>query len=318
MKRLLLFLVASIALSVNAQTTLQIAVEHRVNGEEFTWESIIQNNLGMDFTISRFEYYMSGFSITHDGGTVTAFDEVYGLFNINVSDILELGQINAENIEMISFYIGVDEQNNHADPAIWPAGHPLAPRFPSMHWGWAAGYRFVALEGELSQLQEEYSIHGLGDQNYFRLDLEVDIDVSGDILTVPIIADVENTMTDVNLNETVFSHGEAGLAQQVLVNMNTDVFRIGDLSVLATEWAENIDLQVYPNPSSGGEFYAVFDHRIDNLSLSIADIQGKQLVKDVQVVSGQAIDISRFQRGLYLVSFFVNAELQEVRKLLVH
>ena len=48
----------------------------------------------------------------------------------------------------IKFQLGPDQAINHADPAQWPATHPLNANFTGLHWGWAGGYIFQALDGQ--------------------------------------------------------------------------------------------------------------------------------------------------------------------------
>ena len=60
---------------------------------------------------------------------------------------------------------------NHADPSLQDSSHPLAPQFPSMHWGWAAGYRFAALEGMIDKNQDSvmetvFQYHPVDDSYY--------------------------------------------------------------------------------------------------------------------------------------------------------
>ena len=77
----------------------------------------------------------------------TAIPNKWVLVNASEATEVDLGSHDVTNVEAVHFHIGVDSSVNHSDPASYPMGHPLAPVFPSMHWGWAAGYRFVAIEG---------------------------------------------------------------------------------------------------------------------------------------------------------------------------
>jgi hypothetical protein len=47
----------------------------------------------------------------------------------------------------ISFQLGIDSAINHGDPTIWGATHPLNGSYTGLHWGWAQGYIFQALDG---------------------------------------------------------------------------------------------------------------------------------------------------------------------------
>ena len=113
------------------------------------------------------------FTFVHDGGQQTAIPEAYVLANGFVDGLhaSRRGESGVNAVEDLMFNVGIDPDNNHADPASWPADHPLAPQVPSMHWGWAAGYRFVALEGGTADANLE--IHALGDDNHYPGETEV-------------------------------------------------------------------------------------------------------------------------------------------------
>jgi cytochrome c peroxidase len=51
----------------------------------------------------------------------------------------------------IRFTIGLPPAINHADPAHYPAGHPLHPLTSGLHWGWQGGYVFLAIEGHVTR-----------------------------------------------------------------------------------------------------------------------------------------------------------------------
>ena len=145
-----------------AQTPVELQIRHKLGSSDFAFSSATTNNLGNNFNVTRLEYYLSKISIKHDGGTVTNIPNHYILANgsTNVADAL--GSYPITSVEAITFYIGVDSPANNADPSLHPAGHPLEPKTPSMHWGWSTGYRFVAMEGMAgSSLGQAYEVHAL-------------------------------------------------------------------------------------------------------------------------------------------------------------
>ncbi len=48
----------------------------------------------------------------------------------------------------IKFQLGPDQMINHSDPTQWPPKHPLNANNTGLHWGWAGGYIFQALDGQ--------------------------------------------------------------------------------------------------------------------------------------------------------------------------
>jgi hypothetical protein len=54
--------------------------------------------------------------------------------------------------------LGMDSAVNHGDPNKWGAEHPLNGNLTGMHWGWAGGYIFQAIDGNYKDsLTDKYS-----------------------------------------------------------------------------------------------------------------------------------------------------------------
>jgi hypothetical protein len=73
--------------------------------------------------------------------------------------------------------LGVPEQLNHSDPALYGPGHPLSIN-NGTHWSWNSGYRFVLFEGRYNPdplgtgpLMNAYSLHTGLDTAYTELQL---------------------------------------------------------------------------------------------------------------------------------------------------
>jgi hypothetical protein len=318
MKKILLILVVFASASCFAQTNVSLTIDHQINGEPFNWSTVATNNLDTDLLFTRLEYYLSGFSVTHDGGVVTSFDEVYALVQGDETPTINLGEINADNIEMISFRVGVDQPNNNADPASWPPSAPLAPKNPSMHWGWISGYRFVAVEGIILSNEQVFSIHGLGNVNYFQVDLALEMAVEGDELNVFVEAATENLLYGLILSGVVFSHGEEGYAQETLINMSERVFTFSSATLSVDEQNEVLEFSLFPNPADNGTVQLNFEGKAGDLyNLVVLDIQGKTILQRNQVNSGYQLDVNGLNEGLYLLSLYNDATLRGVKKLVV-
>ncbi|MCZ4410456.1 T9SS type A sorting domain-containing protein [Cryomorphaceae bacterium 1068] len=318
MKKLILGLFLLCGSSSFAQTNVSVTIDHLLNGEELAWNVQGVNNLDAEFTFNRLEYYLSGFKVTHDGGNVTTYDDVYALVQGDESPTIDLGELFAENIEMISFSVGVDPGNNNGDPSAWPPAHPLAPKNPSMHWGWISGYRFVAVEGDIVSTSQEYSIHGLGNVNYFEVSLEVNMPANEDDVNIYLKADTENFLYNMNLDGTVFSHGEEGLALETLINMSERVFSITSAPLSTEDENELLKFNLFPNPTDNGSVQLNFATDAgDFYNLVVRDIQGKIVLQRNQVNSGYQLDVNGLHEGLYLVSLYNDTELRAIKKLVV-
>ena len=53
-------------LALNAQSSVNIQINHFLDGVQFQNETNCTNDLGNDFIVDRLQYYLSGVSIIHD------------------------------------------------------------------------------------------------------------------------------------------------------------------------------------------------------------------------------------------------------------
>src|SRR6056300_739408 len=213
------------AVNVFAQKDVKLTINHKLGTKNFAFNTESQNDLGHKFKLSRLEYYISGISIIHDGGTETKVSDVYILTKANQTDTILLGNLNVTSIESINFSVGVDPGVNNGDPAQWGSLHPLSPKFPSMHWGWASGYRFVALEGKSgSNFAQDFQIHALGDKNYFKQSIPTSAtDVNG-ALVVSLKADYTKAISQIGMANGLIEHSDSKEAATCLRNFQTKVF----------------------------------------------------------------------------------------------
>jgi len=287
--------------STYAQSTVNIQINHLLDGVQFENEVNSTNDLGNDFMIDRLQYYLSGFSLVHDGGQVTEIDDLYVLVSLMESTdatIIELGELELNNLESIRFHFGVDEQANHADPSLLHPSHALAPQFPSMHWGWAAGYRFIALEGKSGpNIDQELQFHCIGDEFYQELDFPVNMSNESEYL-VSIDAEYTNLLKGIDITGGLILHGNLGEIGTLADNLVENVFT--SASVTNTEDSQLVNsFDIFPNPVTNGVFNINMDIATSNNSIVIFDALGKTVYRGKQINSTQ-IDITN--QGMYYVS----------------
>jgi hypothetical protein len=91
----------------------------------------------------------------------------------------------------------------------------------------------------------------------------------------------------------------------VIVTVNGDCSDTSDCVVIdqvgLTDLGQEIGLQLYPNPTMDN-FYVSFLN-IETISLRILDMQGKLIVDNQIIQSGQKLDVSPFERGVYSIEF---------------
>lgn len=279
MSRLLLFfsLFALLGVGANAQKSIAIQFNHALDGAPFALDKLSKNDLGDDFKIQRLDYYLSNFSIQHDGGKITNIDGLYFLMKPGTEQsisTIDLGTFDFGTVEGVRFHFGIDNETNHADPAQWPEDHALAPKLPSMHWGWASGYRFIALEGKSGiELDQALEFHCIGDEFYEEMSFSIDkIDQSSYIAFVR--ANYEELLDGIELENGVIQHGNLGDIKTLASNIIDKVFVDAFVSNTSNDsFLSSIVLS--PNPSLDGYVQIQTDHV--NASVHITDIFGRKV-----------------------------------------
>lgn len=302
MKKLNIFIAAVlIACTASAQKTVNLQINHKLGTDSFALNKEAKNNIGTSFNVSRLEYYISEISIVHDRGTETKIKDFWILENAANSKKHSLGQLNITSVDSIKFSIGVNKEVNHADPSQYALGHPLAPKSPSMHWGWASGYRFVAIEGKAGlDLNKHYEIHAIGDQYYYNQSIPVTAsDDNGDLL-IELNADYELALKNIDVSKNVITHGDFDEAVDLLQNFWTDVFssNSGAKNTLKTSELEIQGLSVYPNPSVDGQVHFDFEKGSNVSNIQLFSLQGKLLSE--YMVSGATELSLQLSSGMYI------------------
>ncbi len=319
MKKIILSFFAFIALglSIHAQNSVKLNIHHKLADVDFAFNEGAKNNIGHDFNVTRLQYYISGFSLIHDGGTPTAIDDLHVLVNASQTTEIDLGEHDVTDMEFIRFHMGVHPDFNHLDPAIYPNGHPLAPTFPSMHWGWAAGYRFLALEGKGgTNYNQDYQLHGLGDDNYFKIEVALDVSAENGEVVINLDGDYTRALENIAVNSGVYVHGDFGDAKKALENFRDFVFSPSQTSTSIVDFSEVTGFDVYPNPTANGTA-TVSISSTQNLTytVSIVDILGRQVQHFENVGSDNDIYIEVTQPGIYMVNLIKNGQTVITQKL---
>ncbi len=277
----------------------------------FAFNQAASNDLGNNFSITRVDYYLSKFTIIHDGGMQTAVPAgTYILAKGNANVTVNLGNFNVTNVEGIKFYVGVDAPTNNDDPAQWSAPHPLAPQSPSMHWGWSSGYRFIALEGKAgASLSTTFQMHGLGNANYFTQTVMAAGVNSGNDVYVNLDADYTQAVQGIDVAAGPIDHGVDATDLDVLHNFRDDVFSPGPgfTSGIANNLqTENILL--YPNPANGNVQLLIPGNTAKNIQVNIFNMNG-QKVNEFFLSNNNALSFTLETKGVYLLQIQLDGSI---------
>lgn len=306
---------------VSAQTTVKLNVKHLLKDKDFALSLAAENNLGNAFNVTRLQYYISKISIIHDGGKTTEATGVYILANAASDLSVDLGSYNVTTIEGVKFSVGVNSPQNNQDPSQWAVGHPLAPKSPSMHWGWTAGYRFVAMEGKAgSNLNTGYELHALGNDYYYPIQIPLTAQNVFGQLHINLKADYTKALENINVSGGVIVHGEGAETIKLMQNFRDHVFTSdsGAKNILAgvNEAVSTNALAIYPNPSNGSNVsIEITDNTVSYTAVQVTDITGR-VVTEIAANAGQSVEIANLEKGIYMVSL-MNGDYSLLTKKLI-
>ncbi len=305
--------------SVYAQNNVILNIHHKLGENNFSLNTPSTNNLSNSFNVIRLEYYISKISITHDGGTVTPVPDFWILVNASEATSVDLGSYDINSVEKIEFFVGVEPAYNHEDLASYPTGHPLGPQNPSMHWGWASGYRFVAMEGNGgNNLDQVYELHGLGDENYFQHRTELSALADNGIVTIDLDADYNRALEDIDVSSGLIVHGFNNEAKQILENFKFHVFSpTYEIASSSNDFDEINHFEIYPNPAEIGQVNILLSAKDHRYNLIVSDVLGKR-VHIVENILGESNSPLKFQKtGLYFVQLIKGGEILSTKKIMI-
>lgn len=295
-----LFLTATLATS---QSKISLKINHKLGSNAFAFNDTAYNNLGNKLSINRMEYYLTVVSVTHDGGTVTPIDKVL-LINANTTLYDSLTTLTLTTLEKVTLAVGVKPSLNHLDPSLYPASNPLAPKSPSMHWGWTPGYRFVAMEGNthVNNPSRVFEIHSLGDVSYFYTTISTAGVVTSGETTIELNADYLESIRDIDISNGPLIHGESAINKKNLENFRDHVFTSieGNPSVgLKSIEKEEVVMTVSPNPLTKSDRVRIsLTKQVEEAMLTIVDLKGNTVYKASN--TSQLTEIGNLNPGFYI------------------
>lgn len=289
-KSILLVIAVFFSSLAQAQTDIYLNINHMF-GDEDAASGVSYVIQGSHFSYERIHYYMSGFVLVHDGGQETSLGDLVFLVDSDNDESLYLGNFQVNQLEQITFSIGVVEELNHLDPSTYPENHPLAHQNPSMHWGWTSGYRFLCLDGHM--LSDVVQIHALGDANLFSQTHSFEVPSLSGYVGCSLNADYSQILNDIDISGGLYEHSETTYAVvTALENMRDNVFSTETVSV---GFIEENDISIYPNPTNDIVNITGVN---PNSRVDILDINGSCLLTQI---STSVLNIESLPEGVYSV-----------------
>ena len=292
-----------------------VVINHLYDGEVLNFDNtyIVGDNIPIRF--DRIEYYIHLNSLISNQNIATDLIDKYILVNANQNNY-NIGDIELLDDDLISlnFNIGVEYNLNHADPSLQDSSHPLAPQFPSMHWGWAAGYRFAALEGMIDKNQDSvmetvFQYHPVDDSYYSDTITSEGIIENENNLTIFINANYDRLIENIGTDEGGVYHGiheENGLLMDNFSQNN--VFTVPENLNLKETYVSNT---VFPNPFSNTIQLNLNENSIVKVYNSLG-----LLVDEFKFDKGQQqINTETLLNGIYILSIHSKSGTENIKLL---
>jgi hypothetical protein len=314
MKYLLLLLaamqIAAPRVAAQSNTTITATFDHRVGNTPLVLDQTEFNIWnGKKVRLTRAEFYVCWIDLIGADNEFLPLTGQYLLVNANApAAVHSLGSWPIVAATGIRLNLGVDKPNNHADPAAWPAAHPLAPQNPSMHWGWQAGYRFMAIEGLIDNNgdgvpEADFEIHNVGDALLREVVLYGPMSVENGVLKVKFTLDYLKLFQNIALNNNaVYQHGDA----PDNVTMMNNAAGLGFITLPATSGLSNRpadlpEVSAYPNPANM-EVSLQYPTVLMPDQLTVWDVYGRIMTVrgDVSRQGKTSVETSSFPNGTYV------------------
>jgi len=178
-------LLAVAARRSDASPVLHIDIVPRFNATALVFDKPGRTNAAaQEVSITRLDFLLSDFALHRSGGTWLQTTNWQACIKLgeNLSNAMVDG-LPPGNYDRIRFHVGLTPALNHSDPALYPPGHPLNPILNGLHWGWAGGYVFFALEGLWRDGRGQwrgYSYHLGNDPQLMTVELPVALELGAD------------------------------------------------------------------------------------------------------------------------------------------
>jgi hypothetical protein len=304
---ILVFFAIFISINFSAQKEIVLRINHALNGSPFKYNENF-NISGNTNYFTRLQYYLSGIVINHDGSQSTSLSNVYVLASGHITNY-PLGNFSLNQIESISFNVGVDQIANSGNTLNYPSQHPLGPQSPPMDWGWPSGYFFVVSDGYTDSNSDgnpnaPFSLQALGNQMLTPIDpIIVTPTVSNDTIYIDLIANADKFLSGLDLDVIGIDHSSSPNNLAMCNNaINMNIFEAGNLSLLIKENPNNnfvhIDYTLAFAPTFNYRF-----HSSSNVTIDVYNIDGKHILHQPNLShEGSYFPLIEFNSGIYILS----------------
>jgi len=312
MRNLFLTLLLSTAISSWAQKNIFLNLTPLFGNQNFALNQTFIGNDGVAVQIQDFNYYLSDVHIFHDNGQQTNLPTSIWLVTPTQYN-LYLGYLAVNQIDSINFTVGVPKRYNTQagalaqDISTYPETHPLSFQSPSMYWGWSFGYMHMITGGKADSNNDGipdayFELYNLGNNNQQSVTLPTIQTSQGSQTDLYYNCHIDRWLNQMPLSSVGILHGETGLNQSVMQNVNTQaVFTLNPSATiqendnLFVSWKQNateITIQGLQNQSIKN--YQVFSNT------------GQKFLDHQVNTPSASVPLEQLQSGLYLINMEMN------------
>ncbi len=295
-----------ISVSYSQTKALKFKFNHTANGEPLVLdETIFTIDNGKKMKLTRAEFYLSGVSLfTSDTDSFRIADS-YVLVNAQDRDVLySAGNYPSDyNFNKITMNVGIDPDKNHGDPTLYPPSHPLGPKSPDMHWGWAAGYRFMAIDGVVDNNNDgipemPFQIHSLGDELLFRALLDFKSNGSNDLDNLEVTLDYSKLFNGLTMKGSVIEHGKSDINKKLLVNAVDNGFFT---PIIISNSEDLVQKDVATIDQHNRLIYINIENPITQINVDVYNLFGQSISHNILHESHSKLELSLIPSGIYIL-----------------
>lgn len=185
-------LLVALALSDSASAAHpKLSLAARNDGEALVMSQVgvLADAKGRGISVTRLDLLLSEIEFQKPDGTWIGPKGWHAFFRGNEPGRhAELTGLPPGDYKAVRFGVGVPQPTNNGNPNLLEPEHPLHPLTNGMHWGWATGYIFIAIEGHW-QLDSApagvtggWSYHLGNNENYTKVEVAADLKLAAESL----------------------------------------------------------------------------------------------------------------------------------------
>ncbi len=324
-----LLLLLAFAATTSAQTTNQVvfSFDHQAAGLPLELgQSVFSIWNNKKVQLSRAEFYISEVELQHPDGTMLPLSDQYLLVNASAPTTeFTLGSWPVEAAHGAILHLGVPQTVNHNDPTAWPSNHALAPKNPSMHWGWAAGYRFMAIEGKVDNNgdglpETDFTFHNLGDALYKTVELTGLQMAENGVLHLQFKLDYAQLFKGLTMTGNLTQHGSGSLNIDMMKNAAVQNFiLLPAVSGAQQVEANSLNISALPNPANSATLLDYTLPAKGAIDLILINTLGQTVRNLTQLAASGSIrlETTALPNGIYQYAFYENGHLLARKQLVI-